>query len=89
MKNLQKIGYVAMVCLILLLGATGCRTGVERRLDGLERPVIVAAISGKGDVLLRGAGGKCLMVNYDFYMGRAIADSLGVGDILIPAPIGT
>lgn len=73
----------ALICLLCAL-CSGCETEVEQRLDGLKKPVVVAAIGEKGSVLLNGADGKSLMVPHDYYLAESIRGSKAVGDVLIP-----
>ena len=83
--NVSK-AFLFVFIFLLLSVISGCKTKIDQSIDEMVKPVIVAAISENGTVLLRGADGKILTIPNTYYAAQAISGSIGVGEIVIPLP---
>jgi hypothetical protein len=70
----------------LLSVIAGCKSTIETDVDTMAKPVIVAAISEDGTVVLRDATGEILVIPNDYYLARAIKSTFAVGAVFVPLP---
>ena len=77
--------YRQILIFICVLVVAGCRTGDERAVSGMAKPVHVAAIGSDCNVVLRSADGIVHSIPKQHYMARAICGSLNAGDVFVPA----
>lgn len=81
----MKKSMLILVALICLLSICSCKSGIEKELDAMAKPVYIASIGGNGSVLLRDSKGDVLLLQSSYYLAHSIQGSgLKNGDILIP-----
>jgi len=74
--------------LLLILCIAVCVSGCDYKyqyeeINALQKPVIVAATSRDGGILLRGGDGKVYLANSTTYLGLTLKDCK-VGDVIVP-----